>query len=559
MSNYVHRRGSIFWALTLIAVGGLFLYHNFNPAVRPWHLIAKWWPILIIFWGVSKLLDHLHARAHPETAPPPLFSASEVVLLVLILVMGSLVSKLVLRPWQEWPAAFGIDMDEDWGSLFLDPYTFTETLTQPVTAPGSLLLVVRRGDVEVHGSDGNAIEVVIKKQIRAENEEAARAISDQLKFKFAEQTGRWVFESNVDSVTPGRAGEGAGPVARRSLRLDLVLRVPKSFSTEITSDYGDVTLDELTGDQTLATRRGDVRVVNVEGLVRARTSRGSVTARGVRGNVEIEGRGRDIEVAGITGTVVVNGDFSGSLQLRDIAQTLRFKSSRTELNVQQLAGRLDMEVGWLEADDIEGPFDLNTRQKDITLSNFKHSVRIRNANGDVRLRTDTPPRQPVEVELSKGGIELIVPQNSSFQVDARSEHGDVECEFTGPELKVSREGRVPTLAGSVGKDGPAIRLNTSYGTIRVAHSAPTAMPRHARPRHAPELDLPEAPKPPEAPGPTTRRRTPAPQAARETAEAFTQATVRHLMRAGMTFGKFNETAARFWGQCIRPRAEALFR
>ena len=79
MSAYTHRRGSIFWALTLIAVGGLFLYHNFNPAIHPWQIIAKFWPVLIIFWGLSKLMDYVHARSHPETAAPPLFSGSEVV------------------------------------------------------------------------------------------------------------------------------------------------------------------------------------------------------------------------------------------------------------------------------------------------------------------------------------------------------------------------------------------------------------------------------------------------------------------------------------------------
>src|SRR5262249_45852802 len=98
MSTYSHRRRSIFWALTLIAVGGLFLYQNFNPVIYPWEVIANFWPILIILWGLSKLIDYVQARAHPGTAPPALFSGSEVILLLLILVLGTLVSRLVLRP-----------------------------------------------------------------------------------------------------------------------------------------------------------------------------------------------------------------------------------------------------------------------------------------------------------------------------------------------------------------------------------------------------------------------------------------------------------------------------
>src|SRR5712692_4470454 len=126
MSMYGYRRGSIFWALTLIGVGAIFLYQNFNPAVHPWQIIAKFWPILIIFWGVSKLIDHLQARAHPDTVPPPLFSGSEVVLLLLILVLGTIVSRVVLRPWHQWASDVGIDMnDDEWGNIFANTYNYT--------------------------------------------------------------------------------------------------------------------------------------------------------------------------------------------------------------------------------------------------------------------------------------------------------------------------------------------------------------------------------------------------------------------------------------------------
>src|ERR1700740_978326 len=102
MSLYGYRRGSIFWALTLIGVGFIFLYQNFNPAVHPWHIIARFWPVLIIFWGISKLIDYVQARSHPQAIAPPLFSASEVILLLLILALGTLVSRIVLHPWGHW-------------------------------------------------------------------------------------------------------------------------------------------------------------------------------------------------------------------------------------------------------------------------------------------------------------------------------------------------------------------------------------------------------------------------------------------------------------------------
>jgi DUF4097 and DUF4098 domain-containing protein YvlB len=482
MSAYGYRRGSIFWALTLIGVGGIFLYNNFNPAIRPWYIIAKFWPILIIFWGLSKLVDYLQAQAHPETTPPPLFSASEVILLVLILLMGSLVSKIVLNPWQHWPEAMGIQVDDEFADLFLNSYTYTETLTQPAKAPVSLQAVVRRGDVEIHGSDQSNIEAVVTKTIRAPDQAAAKKIADELKVEIVEQAGRYLLKTNLDSL----------PANGRNVRLDMTLRVPKNTATEITTERGDIVLDGLNGDQNLTGQRGDVRVSNVEGLVRVHRSRGGTSVRDVKGSVEVDGRGGDVEVAGVSGTVAVNGEFSGSVQFRELAQSARFVSSRTDMTVQKLTGRLNMELGSLDASGIDGPIEISTRQKDINLEDFKHMVKITNTNGDVLLRTQTPPRQPIDVDLKRGKIDLTLPSACNFQINATSQNGEVECDFDAPGLVVSKEGSAPSIKGTYGKGGPSIRLETTYGAVRVmrlgAHPSPPAPPKSAPPPPPPPAD-----------------------------------------------------------------------
>lgn len=454
MSAYIYRRGSIFWALTLIAIGGIFLYHNFNPSIRPWEIIARYWPVLIIFWGLSKLIDYLQSSAHPESVPPPRFTASEVILLLLILLLGSMVSKIVLRPWR---GPFGFNFgDEDFAGLFMEPYSYTQTFSLTPKAKPQLLIVDRRGDIEVRGSDQPTVEAVVKKVIRAENEEAARKISDQLKIGIVEEGGRYTLQTNLDSV----------PEASSRTRLDLSLRVPQATSTEVSTERGDLVVDGLTGDQDLTARRGDVHVSNINGLVRVHKTGGLTAIRDVKGNVELEGRGRDIEIGGVTGTANVNGEFSGTLQFNSIGQTLRFVSSRTDMNVQKMTGRLNMEIGSLQASGIDGPFEITTREKDIVLEGFKQSVKIGNTNGVVRLRASVAPKYPIEVNLNKGDIELELPGSSSFQIDASSRHGEVQCDF--PDLKVSREGEAPSITGATGKGGPTIRLSTAYGTVRLA-------------------------------------------------------------------------------------------
>jgi hypothetical protein len=473
MSIYGYRRGSIFWALTLIAVGVIFLWQNFNPSIHPWQVIAKFWPILIIFWGLSKLVDYIQAQAHSETVPPPLFTASEVVLLVLILVMGTLISKIVLRPWQQWPASMGVDMDnEGFAGLFMNPYTYTQTFSHDVHPQPHILVVDRRGDVEVHAASQATVDAVVKKTIWAPNEGDAQKLSDQVKIEIVEEAGRYLVQTNLDSLPDGG----------HNVRLDYTLRVPYATSTEITAEHGDVILDGLKAEQAATVRHGDAHITNVEGLVHVGKGSGTTEVRDLKGSVDVEGRGSDVDISGVTGTANVNGEFSGDMQFRDISQTLHFKSSRTEMTAQKLTGRLNMEVGSLELNGIDGPFEISTRQKDITVTDFKHSVKITDTNGDVELRTSSPPTHPIEVDLKKGQIELSLPATSSFQIDAASRHGEVESDFSGPGLKVVKEGDNPTISGTVGKGGPPIRLGTEYGTVRLLRMGPHPPTPPAPPR-----------------------------------------------------------------------------
>lgn len=458
MSVYTYRRGSIFWALTLIAVGAIFLYQNFNPSIHPWQLIAKFWPVLIIFWGLSKLIDHMQAHAHPETVPPPLFSGSEVVLLVLILLMGTVLSKIILHPWQQWPSTFGINMhDDDWANMFMNSYTFNQTLSQPFKPKSHLVIEDQRGDVEIRATDQSSIDVAVKKVVKADNQADAQKLVDALKVEIVEEGGHYVLKSNRRSLPNGGA----------NVSLDFTVSIPKSSSTEITSERGDISLSGLQGDQTLTVLHGDLHVSGVEGTVRVHKTGGLTEAHDVKGDVEVDGRGSDVEMENVTGSVTVNGDFTGSLQFRNVTQTLHYTSSRTDLTTQHLSGRLDMETGSLDANDIDGPFEISTRQKDITVENFKNSLKITNTNGDVQLRTSALPIHPIEVNLGKGEIELDIPPSSSFQIDASAHRGEVDSDFPG--LTVNKEGDTPSIGGTNGKGGPTIHLTTTYGTIRLGH------------------------------------------------------------------------------------------
>ena len=454
MSNYRHHRGSIFWALTLITIGILFLYHNFNPAIRPWYLMAKYWPLLVIFWGISKLIDYFQAGRHPETAPRSLFTGGEVVLLIVILIIGTVLSKTLLRPWGDWPSVMGIT-DQQFAEIFFNSYTFTQKVSQDAEGSPHLLVVNRRGNVDIRGTDQQNISAVIQETVWAENENAARKVADHLKFNLVENGGQYELASNQDSL----------PHGGRTLRLDILARVPQSTSAEVTVDAGDINVTGLKGNQTLTARRGDVRGSALQGVMRVHQTRGTTTASNINGSLEIEGRGGDITVRHVTGSVTVEGNFSGAARFDDVAQTVRYNSSRTSLSVQKLTGTLSMDMGSLTANGVGGPFELSTRDKDILIENFRYNLKVINSNGDVHLQTITPPTHPIQVDLKRGNITLSLPSASNFQVDAVSHNGDVSSDFPG--LQVSKRPPTPAITGTYGNSGPMIRLSSTYGDIHL--------------------------------------------------------------------------------------------
>lgn len=61
--------------LSIIAIGVLLLLGNLDILhIRDiWHLLATWWPVLIILWGLHMLVNDLDRRksGKRDDQPPP--------------------------------------------------------------------------------------------------------------------------------------------------------------------------------------------------------------------------------------------------------------------------------------------------------------------------------------------------------------------------------------------------------------------------------------------------------------------------------------------------------
>jgi hypothetical protein len=465
MSPVLYRRGSFFWALILIAVGVIFLLQNFNPAIHPWEILAKYWPVLIIVWGVSKLIDFVQARAHPEIMPPPVFSGADVILLILILILGTLVSHLVLAPWHQWRTEWGMHWsDNGWHNPFLNTYTYTHRLSAITPAHVHFVVADERGDIEIQGVEASGINAVIKETIRAANDQDSARANAGLKLAIVKEGGSYVLHPIFDSL----------PNDGDNIRLDIALRVPRATAAEVTTRDGDIVLSGLRGSQSVRSSNGDIHLADIQGAVQVEQAGGSADVRNVKGGVDVSGRGGDVQVADAFGLVTVNGEFNGLIRFQQLEQGLQFTSSRTHLTAQKVSGKLEMQMGSLEAAGIEGPLEIVTRHKDITIARFRSALTISDEGANIVLQAAGPPTQPIVVNSKNGDIELSLPPTSSFVMDARSQRGQVDSDFAASSLLVESQGSQPSIKGSYGKGGPPIHLFTTYGTVHLIRETATA-------------------------------------------------------------------------------------
>ena len=100
--------GTIFWGLILITIGGLLLARNFGYPIPIWSVLARYWPVLIIAWGLVKIVEYFHARRTRDNRP--LFSGGEVALLILVILAGSAITTA---------ANVNLNLDTDFGDLDL--------------------------------------------------------------------------------------------------------------------------------------------------------------------------------------------------------------------------------------------------------------------------------------------------------------------------------------------------------------------------------------------------------------------------------------------------------
>ena len=459
------RHRSFAGPFVLIVVGVVFLMGTMHilSVGRLAHLFANYWPVLLILWGVIKIVEHMQAQREGTRASG--IGAGGILLIIMIVVFGLIATQIERVNWNGVKDDFNFD-DSDFSNIFEgNTFNFDDHLEQDFPAGASLKVINTHGAVNIHASNDNKIAVVVRKRVGAENQSDADKYNSETKPTIT-ATGTLI---TLDAKT-----EGAGD---HPVETDLDISVPRKVPVTVSSRRGDVSVVGREGTVDVSTQHSDTSVEDVTGSVKVSQEKGSLRVEQITGDVHVEGRLNEVSVSDVKGGVQLDGEFQESVKLERIAKTVTFKSSRTDLEFSRIDGSLDLNSDDLHAEEITGPVRLTTRSKNIRLVNVSGDVRLQNDNGPVELGMRTVGN--VQIDNRNGDVQLSLPDKAGFRVDARTRDGEIQSDF--PELKINNDDRESRASGSVGSGSSHIVINNEHEGIEIRRGVMSGGPKDGVP------------------------------------------------------------------------------
>jgi DUF4097 and DUF4098 domain-containing protein YvlB len=482
------RRGSIVGPLIILAVGVVFLLAqtgrlSWGQSLE-WY--GRWWPAVLIAAGVVLLLEWALDQRRSDAAGHVRVMGGGVVFLLILLVLAGLSSRALHYGLAWHDQTFGNEYSKL--DYLLGDHHDTESAMSWAIPDGSTLVIHNpRGDVTVSGSSSDGqVHVNVHTQAYSWKDSDAEQIAKQLQPTFSTSGG--ISTLNVNPVQGGAD--------------DLTLEVPRSAAITIQADHGDITVNEMSAPVIISANHGDVNVSAIHNSVTLHMNNddASVTLHSIQGPVSVEGHSGDIDISDVTGDLTLQGDFFGSTDLEHVNGAIHFNTSRTQFSAARLDDEFSVDRDNLNASQLLGPVALKTQNKNITLDRVQGSVDVSNRNGSVEL-THSAPADAISIENQHGSVDVGLPGNAGFVLDAQTRNGDMENDFglTPEGDKGSR-----TLRGRIAGGGPTVTIATTDGDVTVRRS--TVAPLAPVPPTPPRITLkpppvPKAPKAPLAPAP----------------------------------------------------------
>ena len=455
------RRGSLFAPLLLIGLGLVFLARNLQPDLRLMDYLAKYWPLLLVLWGVLRTFEILFWASGRQPLPARGVTGGEWMLVLLLCFFGSTLH--AVRGFSGWfPGTIELGGLDVFGESY--DYAINGEMTSSKTP--HVVIESFRGNARITGTGGTSVKVTGHKAVRSIDRDGADRADRETPMELTGDAGTIVLRTNQNRSS-----------GLRQVTEDVEIAVPKGASIEAHGRNGDFDIQDIDGAVAITSQNTSVRLADIGGAVRLDLAPSQmVRAVNLKGSLDLQGGGGDIDLENIGGGVTINGPYTGNVEFHNLAGSIHLTGPQTEFSAERIPGDVRMPLRNFNASNLVGPVRVQTRLRDVQISGFTNALEVTVENGDIELRPALPLSR-MDVHTRTGNITLALPRDARFSLSASTGMGRILNQF-GPSLVLEETRRNATLRGANG--GADVMLRSDRGEITVREASPNEPPFEPR-------------------------------------------------------------------------------
>lgn len=295
------------------------------------------------------------------------------------------------------------------------------------------------GDITCTIWDKNEIMVEVTVSVDTKSEQEAEKIFSQID----------IFSTGSESEIEVSTRLAKNLKSYNHFSIDYLVMMPASVSLDLTNKFGDVMIRELHAKSTIRVEYGKASLGKLNhGDNLLEISFGAASVESMKG-------------------AVVNIRFS-KMRL-DYAGSLKIDSKYSDIQ----AGEVILMEGTFEGGTIDldhaSVLTLDTRFSSFNIGSVKQKISLDAGFGSFKVGTVSPGFKSLVIENQHGSVEIGIPAEMSYSLDAESHFGSLDFPGKSTFLSVSDQpGYEESYRGTVGKTPTAtVKIRNEFGSIQL--------------------------------------------------------------------------------------------
>jgi DUF4097 and DUF4098 domain-containing protein YvlB len=278
--------------------------------------------------------------------------------------------------------------------------------TEALAKGGKVYLINVSGDIEIKSWKEDQVKIEALKVSEASTLDKAKENAKEVTIEVTNETG----VLRIETKYPERRGFWGNNI---NVSVNYKLWIPEKAPADVKSVSGDVTLDFIHG--------------------------GAAKVNSVSGNVNVLG------AAGVEIKLV-----SGDITLENVMGDAYLKSVSGTIKATKITGSVELE-------SVSGDIELNDVAEARTVTG-------KTISGNITYVGTIMPGGNYELKSHSGNVEMKIPANSAFDLEASTFSGVIDSEF---EIQVVGKLSPKEIHGTVNKGGARIRLGSFSGNVEL--------------------------------------------------------------------------------------------